>query len=135
MNDELKLAIDHWPFVSSLLSKPQTEDDYDALVGALDELLEITGAHEDHPLIGLVDIISDWIEAYDHKHRPMPVASGADVLRYMMREHKLTQSDLPGGCIPSVVSEILSRKHQLNPTQISWLAERLGVSVETFTDF
>lgn len=53
----------------------------------------------------------------------------------MMREHKLAQSDLPGGGVPSVVSEILSRKHQLNPTQICWLAERFCVSVETFTDF
>ena len=132
MNDELKLAIDHWPFVSSLLSKPQTEGDYDALVGALDELLEITGAHEDHPLIGLLDIISDWIEAYDHEHRPMPVARGVDVLRYMMREHNLTQSDLPGVGAQSVVSEVLSGKRQLNVRQIRWLAERFGVSVETF---
>jgi len=135
MNDDLKLAIEHWPFVSPLLSKPQAEGDYDTLVGALDELLDIVGEDEDHPLIGLVDIIGDWIEAYDHEHHPMPVASGADVLRYMMREHKLTQSDLSGGGLPSVVSEILSRKRQLNPTQISWLAERFGVSVETFTDF
>lgn len=73
MDDELKLVIEHWPFVSSPLSKPQTEDDYDALVEALDELLDVTGPDEDPPLIGLVDIISDRIEAYDHKRRQMPV--------------------------------------------------------------
>jgi len=34
MNDDLKLAIEHWRFVSSLLTKPQSEADYDALADA-----------------------------------------------------------------------------------------------------
>lgn len=37
MNDDLKLAIEHWSFVSPLLIRPQTEDDYDVLALALDE--------------------------------------------------------------------------------------------------
>ncbi|MDQ0651109.1 helix-turn-helix domain-containing protein [Pseudomonas cedrina] len=132
MNDDLKLTIEHWPFVSSLLTKPQSEADCDVLAAALNELLDIVGEDETHPLMGLADIIGDWIEAYDHEHRPMPVASGVDVLRYMMREHNLTQSDLPGVGAQSVVSEVLSGKRQLNIRQIRWLAERFGVSVETF---
>lgn len=132
MNDDLKLTIEHWPFVSSLLTKPQSEADYDVLGAALNELLDIVGEDETHPLMGLVDIIGDWIEAYDHEHRPMPVASGVDVLRYMMREHNLTHGDLPGVGAQSVVSEVLSGKRQLNMQQIRWLAERFGVSVETF---
>lgn len=132
MNDNLKLAVEHRDFVSPLLTKPQSEADYDALARALDELLDIVGEDETHPFMGLVDIIGDWIEAYDHEHRPMPVASGVDVLRYMMREHGLTQSDLPGVGTQSVVSEVLSGKRQLNLRQIRWLAERFGVTVETF---
>ncbi|NWA64548.1 helix-turn-helix domain-containing protein [Pseudomonas reactans] len=132
MNDDLKLAIEHWRFVSSLLTKPQSEADYDALAGSLNELLDIVGEDEGHPLMGLVDIISDWIEAYDHEHWPMPVASGVDVLRFMMQEHGLTQGDLPGVGPQSAVLEILSGKCQLNIRQIRWLAERFGVSVETF---
>ena len=132
MNNELKLAIEHWPSVSSLLAKPETEEDYDVLADALDELLSIVGGGEAHPLAGLVDIIGDWIEAYDLEHRPMPAASGVDVLRSMMREHGVNACDLPGVGAQSVVSEILSGKRQLNVRQIRWLAERLGVSVETF---
>lgn len=131
MNDNLKLAVEHWDFVSPLLTKPQSEADYDALARALDELLDIVGEDETHPFMGLVDIIGDWIEAYD-EHRPMPVASGVDVLRYMMREHGITQSDLPGVGAQSVVSEVLSGNRQLNLRQIRWLAERFGVTVETF---
>lgn len=113
-------------------AQAKNEADYDALVAGLDELLSLIGENEDSPLMSLVDILSDWIETYDHEHRPMPVASGVDVLRYMMREHNLTQSDLPGVGAQSVVSEILSGKRQLNVRQIRWLAERFGVSVETF---
>jgi HTH-type transcriptional regulator/antitoxin HigA len=132
MSALIKQAAEHWAFVSPLLRKPKNEDDYDRLVLALDELLEITGDDESHPLMSLVDIIGDWIEEWDHKHRPMSEASGADVLGYMMREHGLTQSDLPGVGTQSVVSEILSGKRQLNLRQIRWLAERFGTSVETF---
>jgi HTH-type transcriptional regulator/antitoxin HigA len=128
----IKQVAEHWQFVSPLLRKPKTEDDYDMLVQALDELLDLVGEDELHPLMSLVDIIGEWIEAWDHEHRPMPKASGVDVLRYLMREHGLSQSDLPGVGAQSVVSEVLSGKRQLNLRQIRWLAERFGVSVETF---
>jgi HTH-type transcriptional regulator/antitoxin HigA len=128
----IKKAAEHWEFVSPLLRKPKNEDDYDMLVQALDELLEMTGDDESNPLMSLVDIIGDWIEEWDHKHHPMPQASGAEVLGYMMRERGLTQSDLPGVGTQSVVSEILSGKRQLNVRQIRWLAERFGVSAEIF---
>lgn len=128
----IKRAAEHWEFVSPLLRKPKNEDDYDMLVQALDELLEMTGVDESHPLMSLVDIIGDWIEDWDHKHHPMPKATGAEVLGYMMREHGLTQSDLPGVGPQSVVSEILSGKRQLNLRQIRWLAERFNVPVDVF---
>jgi len=128
----IKKAAEHWEFVSPLLRKPKNEDDYDRLAQALDELLEMTGDDESHPLMSLVDIIGDWIAEWDRKHHPMREASGAEVLGYMMREHGLSQSELPGVGTQSVVSEILSGKRQLNLRQIRWLAERFGVSVETF---
>ena len=78
----------------------------------------------------------NWVHAEacheELKHWPMPVASGVDVLRFMMQEHGLTQGDLPGVGPQSAVLEILSGKRQLNIRQIRWLAGRFGVSVETF---
>lgn len=132
MSALVRLAAEHWEFVSPLLRKPKSEADYDVLVNALDELLELIGEDESSPLMSLVDLLSDWIEAYDLEHRPMPVVSGVEVLRSMMREQGLTQSDLPGVGTQSVVSEVLSGKRQLNLRQVRWLAERFGVSVETF---
>jgi HTH-type transcriptional regulator/antitoxin HigA len=57
----IKTVAEHWEFVSPLLRKPKNEEDYDALVQAVDEILEITGDDGSHPLASLVDIISDWI--------------------------------------------------------------------------
>ena len=119
--------------LSELLRRPEDEDDYDALVSAIDELLEITGDDESHPLMSLVDIMGDWIEEWDRTHHPMAKASGEEVLGYMMREHGLTQSDLPGVGTQSVVSEILSGKRKLNLRQIRWLAERFNVPIDVFT--
>jgi len=128
----IEQVAEHWQFVAPLLRKPKTEADYDRLVQALDELLDLTGEDESHPLNSLLEIIGDWIEAYDLEHRPLPESSGVDVLRYLMREHGLTQSELPGVGAQSVVSEVLSGKRQLNLRQIRWLAERFKVSMEVF---
>lgn len=132
MNALIEQAAQHWQFVSPLLRKPENEADYDRLVEALDELTDRIGDDESHPLMSLVDIIGDWVEAYDLEHRPMPKVSGVDVLRSVMQEHGLNQSDLPGVGTQSVVSEILSGKRQLNVRQIRWLADHFKVPVEMF---
>jgi HTH-type transcriptional regulator/antitoxin HigA len=128
----IKTVAEHWEFVSPLLRKPKSEEDYDSLVRAVDEILEIAGDDEAHPLMSLVEIIGDWVEEWDHTHHPMAEASGEEVLGYMMREHGLTQSDLPGVGTQSVVSEILNGKRKLNLRQIRWLAERFKVPVDVF---
>ncbi|MBK5526126.1 transcriptional regulator [Pseudomonas sp. TH08] len=114
------------------MRRPGNEEEYDALVRAADEILEITGDDESHPLMSLVDIIGDWIEEWDHTHHPMPKPPGYEVLGYLMREHGLTQSDLPGVGPQSVVSEILSGKRQLNLRQVRWLADHFKLPVDVF---
>ncbi|TFH83745.1 MULTISPECIES: helix-turn-helix domain-containing protein [Pseudomonas] len=129
----IKTVAEHWEFVSPLLRKPKSEEDYDMLVRAVEEILDITDDDESHPLMSLVDIIGDWIAEWDRTHHPMAEASGEEVLGYMMREHGLTQSDLPGVGTQSVVSEVLSGKRKLNLRQIRWLAERFNVPIDVFT--
>lgn len=70
-----------------MLSEPVNDDEYDAKVEALDELLDTIGDDEGHPLASLVAHLGDVIEAYDERRRPMPDVSGASVLRYLMAEH------------------------------------------------
>ncbi|WP_416427206.1 transcriptional regulator [Pseudomonas sp. App30] len=132
MNPSIKFAAEHWHLLSPLLAKPRTEHDYDALVASLDELLDLVGADEEHPLSGLVDHLGDLIAAYDHEHRPMPKASGAEVLKLLMDQHRLKQADLAEVGPQSVISEILAGKRQLNLRQIRALSLRFKVSADLF---
>ncbi len=51
--------------MSHALRSPESELDYDALVAALDELLELVGDDEEHPLASLASHMGDLIEEYD----------------------------------------------------------------------
>ena len=132
MSALIKQASEHWQYVAPLLHRPASEADYDALVGVLDELLAIVGDDEDHPLASLASAMGDLLEDYDQRQRPMPQASGVEVLRYLMQEHRLSQADLPEVGAQSVISEILGGKRQLNVRQIRSLSERFGVSSDVF---
>jgi HTH-type transcriptional regulator/antitoxin HigA len=132
MSALIKQACEHWRYVAPLLSKPTSEDDYDVLVEALDELLAVVGDDEDHPMVGLVSQLGDMIEAYDERHRPLPKVGGVEVLRYLMQEHGLSQADLPEVGAQSVISEILGRKRQLNIRHIRALSERFNVPTDVF---
>lgn len=132
MSALIKQASEHWRYVAPLLSKPSNEDDYDALVEALDELLTVVGDDEAHPLASLASHIGDMLEAYDEANRPIPKGSAVEVLGYLMREHGLGQGDLPEVGTQSVISEILGGKRQLNVRHIRALSERFSVPVDVF---
>ena len=57
-NHALKNAIEHWGYIAPLVVYPKNERDFETLVSRLDELLEMVGDNEKHPLVGLVDIMS-----------------------------------------------------------------------------
>ena len=121
----------HWAVISPILSI-RNEDEYDQAIARLNQLLDEVGTDETHPLYELLDTLGTIIHAYEETHYPIPESSGTDVLRYLMEEHGLRQSDLPEIGTQGVVSEILNGKRELNVRQIRALAERFGVSTAVF---
>lgn len=71
MNDRIAEAMAHWPFVAPLLRRPRTEADYQAMVEALDAVLDAGGADESHPLASLADHLGNLIEEYEAEHHPV----------------------------------------------------------------
>lgn len=120
-----------WEHISPLLTI-RDEDEYDSAVERLNDLLDEIGTDENHPLYSLMDTLGTLIQAYEEEHHPIPEAKGADVLRFLMDEHELTQSDLPEVGSQGVVSEILNGKRELNVRQIRALSERFRVSPAVF---
>jgi HTH-type transcriptional regulator/antitoxin HigA len=132
MNQILAKAIKHWSYVAPLLKHPENEKELDALIARLDELLDIVGDNEKHPLMGLVDILSDLIFDYEKEHHKNLRGTGIDALKFLMQAHSLQQSDLPEIASQGVLSEILRGKRALNLRQIKLLAKRFHVEPSTF---
>lgn len=128
MPDELQ---QHWMALSPLFSI-RNEDEYDGAVERLNHLLDEVGTDEQHPLYTLLDTLGTLLHAYEEQHHPMPECSGVDVLRFLMDEHGLSQSDVPEVGSQGVVSDLLRGKRELNVRQIRALAKRFQVSPAVF---
>ncbi len=110
----------------------RTKKDHVRAVEILDAILDEIGEDEKHPMAELADAISVFIEKYEAEHVSIPAAKPAGVLKFLMREHDLRQSDLTEIGSQGVVSEILVGKRELNARQIKRLAKRFGVSPAVF---
>lgn len=110
----------------------RTKKDYARAVEMLDAILDEIGEDEKHPMAELADAISVFIEKYEAEHVPIPDLKPAAVLKFLMSEHDLRQSDLPEIGSQGVVSEVLTGKRELNARQIKRLARRFNVSPAVF---
>ncbi len=46
----------------------RNEDEYDRTVMLMNSLLDIVGDQDDHPLAGLLDLVSELVEDFDTEH-------------------------------------------------------------------
>jgi HTH-type transcriptional regulator/antitoxin HigA len=114
------------------LGSIRTKKEYERAVGMLDAILDEIGEDEKHPMAELADAIGVFVERYEAEHSPIPAGKPAEVLRFLMAEHALRQSDFPDIGSQGVISEILTGKRELNTRQIRKLAKRFGVSPAVF---
>lgn len=121
----------HWQALRPMLAI-HSESQYDAAVERLHELIDLVGTDPQHPLYDLLDTLGTVMRAYEEQHHDMPTSNGAGMLRFLMDEHALTQSDLNEIGSQGVVSEVLNGKRNLNVRQIRLLAKRFGVSPAVF---
>jgi len=121
----------HWEKIYPLLAI-RNEREYNAAVKRVNELLDEIGTNEKHPLYGLLDTLGTLIHAYEEEHIPIPEATSTEILRFLMEERGLTQSDFPEVGSQGVVSEILNGKRELNVRQIRALASKFRVSPAAF---
>jgi HTH-type transcriptional regulator / antitoxin HigA len=107
--------------------------EYDRVVSFMNDLLDTVGEDEDHELADLLELVGQLVEDYDQDHYAVPDAPPHEVLRFLLDQHDLKQTDLAvdiGG--QSVVSAILSGKREINARQAKALAARFGVSAAAF---
>ncbi|VAX19911.1 hypothetical protein MNBD_NITROSPINAE03-1841 [hydrothermal vent metagenome] len=134
MTKTLKKTTQAWKEAKQTLSVPRSETEYDRLVSILDELIDKIGNNERHPLARLAETIATLIEAFENEHVQMPEGDAVSILRLLMEEHGLKQTDMKEIGSQGIVSEVLGGKRKLNTTQIKKLAKRFHVSPAVFID-
>jgi len=81
----------------------------------------------------LAELLTLLIEDFEDKHYRLPRSSPLAVLQFLMEQHSLKQKDLVDVFgTPSIVSEVLSGKRDLNKDHIRRLTARFRVSPELF---
>jgi HTH-type transcriptional regulator / antitoxin HigA len=79
------------------------------------------------------ELLTLLIEDFEEKRYQLPRSKPLDVLRFLMEQHNLLQKDLVDVFgTPSIVSEVMSGKRELNKDHIRRLAARFHVSPELF---
>ena len=113
--------------------KPITKKvEYETAVEHLNQLLDAGGANQAHPLAGLVEALGELIQTYEKRQAPMPEAEPREVLRYLMAEHGLRQTDLAGIVSQGTISDILSGRREISKALAKKLAARFRVSAAAF---
>lgn len=81
----------------------------------------------------MADLLTLLIEDYEEKHFSLKKSSPTEVIEFLMEQHHLKQKDLADVFgTPSIVSEVLSGKRELNKEHIRRLSVRFHVSPELF---
>jgi HTH-type transcriptional regulator/antitoxin HigA len=110
-----------------------SERHYKEMVSFMNVLIDKVGDRENHPLAGLLDVVSTFVSDYEQQNVEIPAASPAMVLQFLMEQRKLRQIDLAEDFgSQSNVSEVLSGKREINARQARALAARFGVSPAVF---
>ena len=118
---------------SGLGAPISNEKQYENALAAVGELMDELAANEDGPIAGLIELLTERIQRYEARVHPWPdTATPAQVLRFLMDQRGMKQSDLADIGSQGVVSEILNGKRELNVRQIGLLAEIFHVSPATF---
>ena len=125
-------AVSHWKYLAPALTAPQSSDDHEHLVAVLDEILDAGGADEASPLATLAERIGELIKVYEAERHPIPDASPAEVLAFLMDQSGLMPEDLPELGTPNVVSAVLNGKRELDIRQVATLSKRFGVPADVF---
>lgn len=133
----LAVPVEPQPEYARLLRKTlpaviRTEEQNEFYLGQVNALLEredsLSPAERK-----LLDLLALLIEDFEDRQYPLPKATPVGVLEFLMDQHGLKQKDLVDVFgAPSIVSEVLSGKRQLNKDHIKRLSKRFRISPALF---
>ncbi len=110
----------------------ETDEECERLEKIVDKLLA-KGANLSPEEDKLLDLLSDLIEAYEDRVYAIEEATPLEMLKHLIEENNLKQSDLLHIFGSSgIASEVVNGKRSISKSQAKKLAEFFNVSVELF---
>ena len=70
MTAEIQTAQDVWPRLTPVVFVPHAASEYQRLVTVLDDLIDVVGEDDHHPLASLMEVIGVLIEKYEDENVP-----------------------------------------------------------------
>ena len=70
MATEVQTAQNVWPLLTEVVFVPHAQSEYQRLTEVLDDLIDVVGEDEDHPLASLMEVLGVLIEKYEDEHIP-----------------------------------------------------------------
>ena len=131
---QFKAVVNEWsPSFTKALHRPQTQEEYESLCEFSYILSEKLEKCLDKDLQALLDIVVLLIEQYQIEHNTFEKADPVSVLKTLMNDHGLVQTDLKNEIgSQGIVSEVLNGKRRINLKMAKALAMRFKTSIEVF---
>jgi HTH-type transcriptional regulator/antitoxin HigA len=110
----------------------RSEKELDKAISVIDVLVDkesLTQPEEDY-----LDVLSNLVHDYETEEHPLPSVSDAEMLRFLMENHGVTQAKLAQETqiAVSTLSEILAEKRRLNRSHIARLSRYFHVEPGVF---
>lgn len=110
----------------------RTEEDYTQARATIEVLLDEVGDNENHPLADVLDYLADQVKAFEDENFQIPEAEPHEVLRFLMEQHGLKQTDLLDCAPQSRISDILRGNRSISKKIAQSLAHRFHVRPDVF---
>ena len=133
----LQKTIQHWnglqDSVGGILQPVQNNTHYDQLSVLLDDLLDTTRGNTNHPLRGLLEIVTKLIEDFDRAH-PLELSKPHEMLAWYMENKAVNQVQLAAmtGIDQSLISKHLQHKRPISKNDAKTYAQFFDALVTVF---
>lgn len=110
----------------------RTEADYARVAALVNVLLDTIRDDATHPLSDVLHYLTVQMETYEAAQEAIPDAAPRAVLRFLMEQHGLRQTDLTDCAPQSHISAILAGKRGISKETAKKFARRFHVSPDLF---
>ncbi len=110
----------------------KTEEDYTRVAALVNVLLDAIRDDATHPLSDVLHYLTVLMEDYEAARVAIPEAEPKAVLRFLMEQHGLKQTDLADCAPQSHISAILAGKRGISKETAKKFAKRFNVNPDLF---